>query len=252
MMVSFIDAILMRYSDANYFEQSSNCNIFIIGSLSPGKSGNHLILPPALCLNGCSINCAGSERKIKESCRNVEELDLGSNELTSLDEVLTIVKCLPNLRFLNLSENDLSNTTLPSSSHVTVNDNDQTSCNSFPELRSLVLNNTRIHWSAIVYLLQLMPKLTELHLSLNNYESVDIDRSIVKQFHHTRRLYISGNPNLSDWNEISRLVSVFPGLEVLTMADCNVQVIPRDLDNVLPWHCVTEHLQLANQGLGAH
>ena len=37
-MVSFVDALYSRYADPTYAECNS-CELFIIGSLSPGKSG---------------------------------------------------------------------------------------------------------------------------------------------------------------------------------------------------------------------
>lgn len=47
---------------------------------------------------------------LRDSCRSIEELDLGANKLTDLIEVYKILMLTPNLRFLNLSENDLSRT----------------------------------------------------------------------------------------------------------------------------------------------
>lgn len=40
-MVSFVDALFTRYADVKYSECGSNCELFIIGSLSPGKSGQY-------------------------------------------------------------------------------------------------------------------------------------------------------------------------------------------------------------------
>ena len=40
-MVSFVDALFSRYADPKYMECNS-CELFIIGSLSPGKSGERM------------------------------------------------------------------------------------------------------------------------------------------------------------------------------------------------------------------
>jgi len=263
MPVSFVDALYSRYADPKYSEVQS-CELFIIGSLSPGKSGNNLILPPGLSLNGCAISTAGSESKIRDICANVEELDLASNHITDLREVYGIVRWMPNLRFLNLSENHFSRVDvinrdmfeLTSSSGcdavkrtpTTFNDTTEedvmatssflpsSSSLSLESVKSLVLNNTRVPWIAVNHLLQSMPNLQELHLSLNNYTSMEMPNT----YPNITRLYISGNPDLSSFDEISNLVSAFPQLEGLTMADCNVSSIPLSFQSLLP------HLQSLN------
>ncbi|XP_015788056.1 tubulin-specific chaperone cofactor E-like protein [Tetranychus urticae] len=219
--MSFVEALFKRYSDPLRDDRSNGSfQIFIVGSLSPGKSGNQLILPPSLSLNGCNIKYSGSERKIRELCANVEQLDLASNGFTGLDEIFRIVKGMPNLRFLNLSENDLSDCKI----------NPHEPCELI-NMRSLVLNNTSVPFAAVQLLLDSMPNLCDLHLSLNNYTTLDIGPT---KYNNIRRLYISGNPNLKSWFEISNLLDAFPSLEGLTMADCNVETIPEDLGNILP------------------
>lgn len=42
-------------------------------------------------------------------------------------------------------------------------------------LRSLVLNNTKLNWFAVEELLKFLPSLEELHLSLNEYTHVLLD-----------------------------------------------------------------------------
>lgn len=186
-------------------------------------------------MNGCGINKAGSPNKIRESCFNVEELDLTCNSLTDLNQVFCIVKEMPNLRFLNLSENDFSKTRLqPVSSNVKSNDDSMGNVgeeSKFESIKSLVLNNTSIPWTAVEHLLRSMPNLTELHLSLNNYTSMEM----LSMYPKINRLYISGNPNLNNWQEIANLVSAFPALEGLTMADCNISMIPETLEDSLPF-----------------
>lgn len=45
-------------------------------------------------------------------------------------------------------------------------------------LRSLVLNNTHLEWDSVETLLNLLPALEELHLSLNDYKNVLIDTQV--------------------------------------------------------------------------
>lgn len=183
-------------------------------------TGNRLILPPSLSLNGCQIKYAGSERKIRELCHFVEALDLASNDFTSLEEILNIIKEMPNLRFLNLSENDYSKLNENSFKPIQLEN-----------MNSLVLNNTGVPFIIVQLLLDSFPNLNNLHLSLNNYTTLDIGP---KKYYNIKRLYISGNPNLKSWLEIVNLLDAFPLLEGLTMADCNVDIIPENLDQLLP------------------
>ena len=118
-------------------------------------------------------------------------------------------------------------------------------------LRSLVLNNTKLDWYAVESLLNLLPVLEELHLSLNEYTEVLIDTieddfdeiqieetctcnqnrgykrshsesSIPKKtsaHEGVKKLHLTGNP-ITDWTEICRVGRVFPNLEALVLADC--------------------------------
>ncbi|KAH9422640.1 hypothetical protein DERP_003317 [Dermatophagoides pteronyssinus] len=178
-----------------------------------------LLLPPALSLNQCRVKNAGPEPKIRELCHNVEELDLASNNIIDIDEVYKIVRAMPNLRFVNLSENDLSKCNRYSSKFI-----GSINRQKLEKIKSLVLNNTHIPWSGVELLLNIMPSIVDLHLSLNNYESIQLNAK--KTYPNIKFLYLSGNPKLCNWNDIKLLMKTFPKLEGLTMADCNIISIP--------------------------
>lgn len=178
------------------------------------------MLPPALSLNQCRVKHAGSELKIRELCRNVEELDLASNSIIDIDEVYKIVRSMPNLRFINLSENDFSKCTYDP-------DGFEANKQRLEKIQSLVLNNTHIPWEAVQLLLNLMPSIHDLHLSLNNYERIELSPS--SSYPNIKYLYLSGNPKLSSWNDVHKLMATFPCLEGLTMADCNIDSIPEEV-----------------------
>ena len=153
----------------------------------------------------------------------MEELDLASNSLMDIDEVYKIVRSMPNLRFVNLSENDLSNCTYTS-------DCIESDKKELKKIKSLVLNNTHIPWEAVELLLSLMPSVVDLHLSLNNYDSIKLDQT--KTYPNIKFLYLSGNPMLCNWDDVELLMKTFPSLEGLTMADCNIGSIP---EHVVPF-----------------
>lgn len=220
MACSFVDVLLQRYA----ITQFDNCpfEVFVLGGLSPQTSECPLLLPPALSLNQCRVKHAGSELKIRELCQGVEELDLASNNIIDIDEVYKIVRSMPNLRFINLSENDLSKCTYSADSFANVD------AHRLENIKSLVLNNTHIPWPAVQLLLNLMPSIVDLHLSLNNYASIELNPTL-KRYPNIKYLYLSGNPNLCNWKDVKLLLEAFPSLNGLTMADCNLDSIPEDV-----------------------
>lgn len=194
--------------------------VFSLRTLFRLGSGNQLSVPPALALSRCDIQASGSSRVIRECCREVEELDLASNGLTDLNQIFTIAKEMPFLKFLNLSENDLSNVQIDRIEPVALQ-----------SVRSLVLNNTGITWQTVTLLLDHLPSLQDLHLSLNDFQSVDLAN---KSYPSIRQVYISKNPNLNCWAQIAALLSAFPRLQCLSMSDCNVNTIPDHVPELLP------------------
>lgn len=70
---------------------------------------------------------------------------------------------MPRVEFVNLSLNRLLGPVEP-----------PLQCE-MSRLRSLVLNNTRLDWDSVDTLINRLPSLEELHLSLNDYRNVLID-----------------------------------------------------------------------------
>lgn len=78
-------------------------------------------------------------------------------------QVFGILSQMPRIEFVNLSLNRLQ-TPLIEPPRCTMTN-----------LRSLVLNNTKLNWGSVEELLKLLPSLEELHLSLNEYTHVLLD-----------------------------------------------------------------------------
>ncbi|XP_064542854.1 tubulin-specific chaperone cofactor E-like protein [Drosophila montana] len=120
-------------------------------------------VPALLVLNDCDIDCAGDFESIRDKCQRVRELDLAQNKLQDWHEVFNILKHMPRIEFLNLSKNQLLSTPSALLAAPTIN------------LKNLVLNGTYLDWMCVDALLQNLPVLQELHLSLNNYSAVLLD-----------------------------------------------------------------------------
>lgn len=69
---------------------------------------------------------------------------------------------MPRVEFVNLSLNRLGPIEVPPPCRM-------------DSLKSLVLNNTKLEWESVESLLNLLPVLEELHLSLNEYTHVLLD-----------------------------------------------------------------------------
>lgn len=104
----------------------------------------------------------------------------------------------------------------------------------FESIKALALNNTGCQWRVVCSILSRMPNLEELHLSLNNYERIDLDINEFKH-HSLKRLYLCNNPKLTNWEELDKLLIAFPSLEALSIADCNISQIPDNLDRAREW-----------------
>lgn len=77
--------------------------------------------------------------------------------------MFTILAHMPRVEFVNLSLNRLLGPVEP-----------PLDCG-MSRLKSLVLNNTRLDWDSVETLINRLPSLEELHLSLNDYHNVLID-----------------------------------------------------------------------------
>lgn len=104
----------------------------------------------------------------------------------------------------------------------------------FESIKALALNNTGCQWRVVCSILSRMPYLEELHLSLNNYERIDLDPNEFKHY-SLKRLYLCNNPKLTNWEELDKLLVAFPSLEALSIADCSISQIPENLDRAREW-----------------
>lgn len=124
-------------------------------------------VPELLVLNDCNIDRAGDSEDLQKKCSTVRELDLAQNKLERWEEVFRIMAQMPRLEFVNLSANRLYGPIEAPPCDIQM-----------AQLRSLVLNNTRLEWDSVDTLLNLLPALEELHLSLNDYKNVLIDTHV--------------------------------------------------------------------------
>lgn len=238
-MPSLLEALEQKYGErcvdmngGDIFcgEEGISISIFV-----PCKSPRALV-PSLLVLNDCDITTAGEKEALIAKCAAVEELDLAKNKLNEWPEVFCILQQMPRLKFVNLSFNQL---TTPIVERLDLR---------WEQLRNLVLNSTYVKWKSVRKMLELLPRLEELHLSLNEYQHVHLlpdedechcqehDEIIQadpkcrcpkfeenRHWHENlKRLHFTGNP-VDDWREICKIGYAFPNLESLVLADCPIK-----------------------------
>lgn len=214
-MPSLLEALELKYGSSTTdcsltdeeTESSSPKAALSVSIFIPKKSPRHTV-PALLVLQDCDIESAGNDaEKLRNKCKNVEELDLAQNKLSQWTEVFDILQHMPKIKFVNLSFNSLAEVL-------------EVKHGSYDLLKNLVLNGTRVSWSTVQGLIRLLRNLEELHLSLNEYKTVDLDHETQENGNDSlKKLHFTGNP-VEVWNEISKLGYIFPSLESLVLAEC--------------------------------
>ncbi|XP_050307720.1 tubulin-specific chaperone cofactor E-like protein [Anthonomus grandis grandis] len=235
-MPSLLEALEQKYGDPADSSPDDDSVGISVAIFVPCKSPRAAV-PALLVLNDCDIATAGERDALVAKCSNVEELDLAKNKLDQWTEVFGILEHMPRLKFVNLSFNSLSKPM-----EVSLDKR-------WEELRNLVLNSTHVNWESVKKILAHLPSLEELHLSLNDYNDVDLgakqtdcqcsenkndncdckNNTIQKRHSVIRILHFTGNP-IANWKEISKLGYAFPNLESLVLAECPIKSL--DLDEV--------------------
>lgn len=164
---------------------------------------------------------------------------------------------MPRLTFVNLSFNQLCSP---------LGEIELTEDLHWQNLRNLVLNSTQVPWECIQRILDHLPSLEELHLSLNEYNHVNLcdtpnchcdsqhpnnrckkqaqnekgdsnmncscpNMDYKKKHKHLgiKKVHFTGNP-VDKWKEICKLGYAFPNLESLVVADCPIRSLDLDSD----------------------
>ncbi|KAJ8922719.1 hypothetical protein NQ315_007754 [Exocentrus adspersus] len=242
-MPSILEALEQKYGESSTESEGSEDEGISVSIFVPCKSPR-AVVPALLVLNDCDITTAGEKDALVDKCAGVEELDLAKNKLSDWPEVFGILQQMPRLKFVNLSFNVLR-TPLP---QVEVDRSMK-----WQELRNLVLNSTYVSWESVRDILDYLPGLEELHLSLNDYNDVCLhddktnctckDRENDNQSHQCRcqdykqrhkhgmlrTLHFNGNP-IENWQEIRKLGYAFPNLQTLVLADCPIKTLDVDLE----------------------
>lgn len=248
-MPSLLEALEQKYGESSTDSEGSEEEEGISISIFVPQKPPRLSVPSLLVLNDCNIASAGDKQALVDKCAGVEELDLANNKLQHWPEVFCILKQMPQLKFVNLSFNQLSS---PLKETKILEDVQ------WRNLRNLVMNSTQVPWENIQQILNHLPCLEELHLSLNEYNHVNLCSESCKCREHNgcgdnnceasefecrcpkvdykknhkhdgiKKVHFTGNP-ISKWSEICKIGYAFPSLEYLVVASCPIKSL--DVEN---------------------
>jgi hypothetical protein len=216
-MPSLLDAIETKYGnpDDESLESSGEVKLVIFVP----KSDHRKRLQRVLVLDKCEIDCAGDEETLGEVLSDLQELDLGHNQLANWTDVWRILKCAPCLKFLNLSFNDL--TSEPISQFP----------NSLTSLSTLILIGTNISWKSVHSFLSAATNLKDLHLSKNSFDRVELSPNSNEEtmnYSSVVKLMFDDN-HIACGDELKKLGTLFPNLEHLGLSDCPISSIPENM-----------------------
>ncbi|KAI8501421.1 tubulin-specific chaperone cofactor E-like protein [Branchiostoma floridae x Branchiostoma belcheri] len=234
--LSLPQALWQKYSTLDDELPLSSSKIFIAGN-APGKDASGTLrLPPVLAVHNFGITCGGEEGEVSRLCSQVTELDITQNCISQWQEVFKIMQQIPQLTFLNLCNNPLC-CDIPAGLAVP-------SC---PQLRHLVLNSTQVPWKALYNILEHTPNVEELHLSLNNYSSVE---QHPQSFPNVKVLHFNGN-NVQSWAEVCKLGQTFPSLVSLVMHEAPLKDIEAPVEQLQQAFLCLQKLNISNTGVGS-
>ncbi|XP_017550261.1 tubulin folding cofactor E-like a isoform X3 [Pygocentrus nattereri] len=232
---TFMQVISEKYSPENFpYRRGPGMGVVVPSGHQGSPMKDRLNLPSVLVLNGCGITSAGDEGEIAAFCAHVVELDLSHNKLMDWHEISKIVANIPNLDFLNLSSNPLSEAVL-----------EPDYAEAFSRVRRFVLNNTQVSWDVVHTFTREMPELEELFLCLNEYNTVTASATPCTSL---RLLHITDN-SLHDWSEVRKFGSMFPSLDTLVLANNNLSSILESGDNLCRLFPNLRSINLHNSGL---
>lgn len=190
-MPTLLEALEEKYGYAHTSDIEAEAELLV--SIFVPKRPPRISVPQVLVLNDCGIDQAGSAEDLKKKCNTVKELDLAQNKLENWNEVFNILSHMPRIEFVNLSLNCLQTPILSPPP------------NRIDNLRSLVLNNTKLNWYSVEELLKLLPSLEELHLSLNEYTHVLLDT--VEEDDRVTNNNNNGSSNPQQYDQQSSMMS---------------------------------------------
>ncbi|XP_076045831.1 tubulin-binding cofactor E isoform X2 [Oratosquilla oratoria] len=185
----------------------------IVGMDKIGKKQSNLELLETVVLDGWPVRGAG-ESNLSMLLPRMHHLDVSASLLSTWEEVASITKQLPSLRFLNLSENMLQLPACKATSSELVR--------SLEHVEHLVLNRMMVYsWEDLLLCCQFFPRLRKLQVAFNDLE--ELGPIPEGQLNTLEDLDVGANL-FTQWKTLCHLGSL-PKLSQMNVNDCKLQSI---------------------------
>ncbi|XP_072175674.1 uncharacterized protein [Diadema setosum] len=209
---SFVEALKAKYCEED--DDTSNFIVSFVFTNRPRKNSGcegdaELSYLTSVVLSMGGVTHAGIPSEgLTSLCPNITDLDLSNNLIGCWHEVISIFRALDNLKFVNLSGNNLKDPkkSLTKLSDVTFG------------IENLVLNNTCVSWEDIAMVTGRLPCLTELHASKNGYEDIPLSGKLLARcLPRLQTLHLTDN-KFTRWEQVACLC-LLPKLQTLMLSE---------------------------------
>lgn len=214
--VSYVEALMSKFNDLHHREETEDLEFFYcIGEDKLHVVEDKLQQLKYVNLRSTNVSRAGNEKSFGNITPNIVELDLSKTLLSDWNEVLKIVKVLPQLMKLDVSETRLNSVLKRLDA-----DGYPTDDVKLP-LKTLVVNKANLDWQQVLAISSLFGNLEELYACFNKIQS--LKGGDLKRLGKLQKLNLEGN-DLSDWNDIL-LLQVLPFLDTLVLNDTKLDIV---------------------------
>ncbi|TFK30063.1 outer arm dynein light chain 1 [Coprinopsis marcescibilis] len=172
----------------------------------------------AVSLDSTLVSSADPPGNIKETCPNIQSLDLSLSLVCEWQVVASIAVELPQLQRLALNRNPLV---------IGTPDNISFMASHFDNLTELEINDTLLGWPNIQEIVGFMPCLQSLEAGFNHLQNLGgAGGTATRMVHPALRSLNLDTNELSDWVEIMQTFGPIPLLEKLNFSSNQLKDIP--------------------------
>uniref|UniRef100_A0A0N4ZBV7 Tubulin-specific chaperone cofactor E-like protein n=1 Tax=Parastrongyloides trichosuri TaxID=131310 RepID=A0A0N4ZBV7_PARTI len=205
------DESLVYQMEKKYLDNNHDLDFIDMFGMSPC----HLAVKQCLelvVLNRTNISCIGDEERFASMVKNVAELDLAWNNIKKWKFLDTALQHMNLLKVLNISYNPLRralDSELPKSFTLNI----------------LILNGVNLPLKTLEVLLTYFPNLNELHLSDNNFDSLDVNGNFDKIFSSKISIFHLNYCHIKSWSTVLKIMCHFINVKCLYLSGNDFETI---------------------------
>uniref|UniRef100_A0A0N5CGZ1 Tubulin-specific chaperone cofactor E-like protein n=1 Tax=Strongyloides papillosus TaxID=174720 RepID=A0A0N5CGZ1_STREA len=205
------DESLVFQMEKKYLDDSHDLDFIDMFGMSPC----HLAVKQCLelvVLNRTNISCIGDEERFASMVKSVAELDLAWNNIKTWKFIDILLQNMSLLKVLNISYNPL---------HKVLDNRLEKSFT----LNVLILNGINLPLDTLKILLSYFPNLNELHLSDNNFDSLDVDVNYDDIFSSRISIFHLNYCHIKTWSTVLKIMCHFQNVKSFYLSGNDFETI---------------------------